>query len=64
MNNPEVLVTVRSDGTVQFEVNGVKGSSCTEVLAEVQKNLGSVVSEEKKSEYYVKPATSTVKNSF
>lgn len=64
MNNPEVLVTIHADGRVQFEVNGVKGSSCSDLVADVQKSLGTVISEEKKAEYFVKPSEAHVKNSY
>ena len=49
----EVKVIINEDGTVETEVNGVKGSGCTQYTNAVIKALGGeVIKEEKKPEYY------------
>lgn len=40
------------DGRVKEKVTGVVGSSCQEVTAAIEAQLGRVVSHEKTSEYY------------
>ena len=49
----EVKVTIHEDGSVDTEVNGVKGSGCTQYTDAVIKALGGeVIKEEKKPEFY------------
>ena len=49
----EVKVTIHEDGSVETEVNGVKGASCTQYTSAVIKALGGeVTKDEKKQEYY------------
>lgn len=45
------------DGRVKETVTGIIGSSCQEVTAAIEAQLGSVVSQEKTSQYY-NPAVS------
>ncbi|ACK69293.1 conserved hypothetical protein [Gloeothece citriformis PCC 7424] len=40
------------DGRVQEKVTGIIGSSCQEVTAAIEAQLGQVVSQEKTSDYY------------
>lgn len=40
------------DGRVKEKVTGIVGSSCAEVTAAIEEQLGRVVSTEKTSEYY------------
>lgn len=40
------------DGRVKEKVTGIIGSSCQEVTAAIEAQLGQVVSQEKTSEYY------------
>jgi len=55
----EVKVVVHEDGTVETEVNGVKGKGCTQYTNAVIKALGGeVVKDEKKQEYYESESTS------
>lgn len=44
------------DGRVQETVTGIVGSSCAEVTAALEAELGQVVSQEQTSDYFVKPA--------
>lgn len=56
----KVTVTISKDGTAEVDVNGVKGSGCEKYTKAVLKALGgTVVSDEKKPEYYEK-ASNTV----
>jgi len=49
----EVKVTIHEDGTVETEVNGMKGSGCKQYTDAVIKALGGeVVKEEIKPEFY------------
>lgn len=58
----EVKVVINEDGTVETEVNGVKGSGCTQYTDAVIRALGGeVIKDEKKKEYYESESTS-VKN--
>jgi hypothetical protein len=51
----EVKVTINEDGSAEIEVNGVKGSSCTQYTdAVIQALGGKVTSDKKKPEYYEK----------
>lgn len=51
----EVKVTVNPDGSTEIEVNGVKGSGCTQYTDAVVKALGGqVTSDTKKPEYHEK----------
>jgi hypothetical protein len=45
------------DGRVQEKVTGIIGSSCAEVTAAIEAQLGKVTSTEQTSEYYAQPAT-------
>lgn len=40
------------DGRVQEKVTGIVGASCAEVTAEIEAQLGQVVSQESTSEYF------------
>ena len=40
------------DGRVKEKVTGIVGSSCQEVTAAIEAQLGRVISQEKTSEYY------------
>lgn len=56
----EVILTIDEAGNVEMEVHGVKGPSCQDITANVEKALGSVVSKKKTSEYFQQTATQTV----
>lgn len=43
---------IYSDGRVQEKVTGIIGSSCAEVTAAIEAQLGQVVSQEQTSEYF------------
>lgn len=45
------------DGRVQEKVTGVIGSSCAEVTAAIEAQLGQVMTTEQTSEYYAQPVT-------
>jgi hypothetical protein len=47
------------DGRVQEKVTGVQGSSCAEVTAALEQQLGIVLKQETTSEYYDSIAVST-----
>lgn len=49
------------DGRVQEKVTGIIGSSCAEVTAAIEAQLGRVVSSEKTSEYYAKETLAAAK---
>jgi len=46
-----IKVTIDEEGNVAFEVKGIKGPGCEEVLRPFEK-LGLVVEEQKTPEYY------------
>ena len=51
----EIKVTVSEDGSVEIDVNGVKGKSCEKYTEAITKALGGkITSDKKKPEYYEK----------
>ena len=48
------------DGRVQEKVTGIVGSSCAEVTAAIEAQLGRVVSVEQTSEYFTQPVELSV----
>jgi hypothetical protein len=55
----KITMLVNQDGSVQLEVDGVKGSSCTDLTKEVEDALGNVTSRKKKAEYHAISKTET-----
>lgn len=53
----EVVLTIDDEGNVEMEVHGVKGPSCQDITAGVEKALGTVVSKKKTSECFQTAAT-------
>jgi hypothetical protein len=51
------------DGRVQETVTGIVGTSCQEVTAAIEAQLGRVVSQEKTSEYYNQTVSQSAKAS-
>jgi len=56
------------DGRVQEKVTGIIGSSCAEVTAAIEEQLGEVLTQKPTSEYFAQPitqeATTQVQSSF
>jgi len=48
------------DGRVQEKVTGIIGTSCAEVTAAIEAQLGRVVSQEKTSEYFAQNLSQSV----
>ena len=51
MANQTVIVTIGPDGSVQTEVQGVKGASCYDVTQQLEKTLGTVKETQKTAEF-------------
>lgn len=51
------------DGRVQEKVTGIQGSSCAEVTAALEQQLGIVVKQDTTSEYYDQPAVQSISES-
>ncbi len=49
------------DGRVKEKVTGIVGSSCQEVTAAIEAQLGRVISQEKTSEYFAQQVNQSVK---
>jgi hypothetical protein len=47
-----ITVTIKADGSVQYEAQGIKGKSCKELTAFLARGLSGTASEKLKSEYY------------
>ena len=47
------------DGRVKETVTGIVGSSCQEVTAEIEKQLGIVIDQKQTAEYYAQQIQST-----
>jgi hypothetical protein len=61
MNMETLEFIIHPDGKVQEKVTGIVGSSCQEVTAAIEAQLGQVVSQEKTSEYYAQSVNQSVK---
>lgn len=48
----EIIISIKPDGAVTVEVDGVKGAGCMELTEQIEKALGTVSSNIKKKEYY------------
>ena len=55
----EITVDINTDGSTQVAVTGEKGVTCTDLTAALEKNLGSVKSTEKTSEYHERKRNQT-----
>ena len=51
MAREEIEIEIRADGTVEYTIKGVKGSSC-ESISQLLEQLGHVEHEERTSEFY------------
>ena len=58
MNLETLEFIIYPDGRVQEMVTGIVGSSCQEVTALIEAQLGRVVTQEKTSDYYQKTQVS------
>ncbi|PSF34591.1 hypothetical protein C7H19_18680 [Aphanothece hegewaldii CCALA 016] len=52
MNMETLEFVIYPDGRVKEKVTGIVGASCQEVTAAIEAQLGTVISQEKSSEYY------------
>lgn len=52
MNMETLEFVIYPDGRVKEKVTGIVGVSCQEITAAIEAQLGSVISQEKSSEYY------------
>jgi hypothetical protein len=50
---------IHPDGRVQEMVSGISGASCAEVTAEIEAQLGRVISYEPTSEYFAQEANAS-----
>jgi hypothetical protein len=48
----EIIVTVDKEGNAEIAVNGVSGKSCKEITANLEKALGTVISDKPTSEMF------------
>jgi len=48
----ELEISIGPDGTIEFEVKGVKGADCLELTRELEEALGVVKSRTNTSEFY------------
>ncbi len=61
MNMETLEFIIYPDGRVKETVTGIVGSSCQEVTAAIEAQLGRVISQEKTSQYYQQPITESTK---
>ncbi|MBF2077968.1 MAG: DUF2997 domain-containing protein [Synechococcales cyanobacterium T60_A2020_003] len=54
---------IHPDGRVQEKVTGIQGSSCAEVTAALEQQLGIVIKQDTTSEYYNQPSVQAVSES-
>ncbi|MGK7899438.1 MAG: DUF2997 domain-containing protein [Xenococcus sp. (in: cyanobacteria)] len=62
MNAETLEFIIYPDGRVKETVTGIIGSSCQEVTAAVEAELGVVISQETTSEYYAQKTKQSAKN--
>jgi hypothetical protein len=55
MQGPTVEILVDQEGKITFEVQGVKGGSCTELTRELQARMGVVTEQKLKPEHFERP---------
>ncbi|MCU0535947.1 MAG: DUF2997 domain-containing protein [Hydrococcus sp. Prado102] len=63
MNMETLEFIIYPDGRVKETVTGIVGSSCQEVTAAIEAQLGKVVSVEKTSEHYAQTVNQSAKTS-
>jgi hypothetical protein len=56
----EIIVNIGRDGQVEFDVNGVKGSSCQGLTDSLQEALGKTTGSALKKEFYEKEENSRI----
>ncbi|MDJ0649033.1 MAG: DUF2997 domain-containing protein [Xenococcaceae cyanobacterium MO_188.B19] len=61
MNLETLEFIIYPDGRVQEKVTGIVGSSCEEVTAAIEAELGVVISQKQTSEYYAQENTQSAK---
>ena len=61
MNMETLEFIIYPDGRVKETVTGIIGSSCQEVTAAIEAQLGRVISQEKTSQYYEQPVKQSAK---
>ncbi|HAC63481.1 MAG TPA: hypothetical protein DCF68_08050 [Cyanothece sp. UBA12306] len=61
MNMETLEFIIHPDGRIQEKVTGIVGSSCQEVTAAIEAQLGRVVSQEKTSQYYAQKVYQSAK---
>lgn len=65
MAEQSVTYLIGKDGKITVEVNGVKGTSCRELVRETVEKLGAEISTELKPEYFEKDeVTERTENKF
>lgn len=52
MNNKEIEIRIKKDGTVNVEAFNYEGNGCHEDVTEIASILGDNISTEKKDEFY------------
>jgi len=60
-NLEEIEFTIKKDGSVEYTIKGIKGSSC-EDLSKIFEKIGRVTNSEKTREYYEKEADVKIVN--
>jgi hypothetical protein len=61
MNVETLEFIIYPDGRVKETVTGIVGSSCQEVTAAIEKQLGIVISQQQTAEYYKQEVTQSAK---
>lgn len=61
MNMETLEFIIYPDGRVKETVTGIVGSSCQEVTAAIEEQLGVIISQEKTSQYYAQKVDQSAK---
>jgi hypothetical protein len=50
-----INIIISEDGSVRVDVDGIVGSSCTDITGKLEQALGEVTNRDKKNEFYEAP---------
>jgi len=59
----KIEITIGKDASIEYEVSGVKGKSCTDLTKAIDEISGKVLESEKTAEYHQAEEKQHVKNS-
>ena len=52
MKEKEIEITIKKDGTIEFDQQGFEGKGCDGAINDLLEAVGKAISSQKKAEYY------------